>query len=90
LRFEPDFNARTERDPLYAAYVLMLTLGLRRGEVLGLPWVNINLDINKLDVNCARTRRWERSTHGGQPSRFVARPTFLIPAWARARRTRGA
>ena len=29
----------------------MLTLGLRRGEVIGLPWVNINLDINELDVN---------------------------------------
>jgi len=29
-------SARTDGDPLYAAYVLILILGLRKGEVLGL------------------------------------------------------
>ena len=29
-------SARADRDPLYAAYVLILVLGLRKGEVLGL------------------------------------------------------
>jgi hypothetical protein len=31
-------SARKSGDPLYAAYVLILVLGLRRGEVLGLRW----------------------------------------------------
>ncbi len=44
-------SARSDHDPLYAAYVLMLVLGLRRGEVLGLPWSNVNLDIGELDVS---------------------------------------
>ena len=36
-------SARTDGDPLYAAYVLMLVLGLRRGEVLGLSWDDADL-----------------------------------------------
>jgi integrase len=44
-------SARTGRDPLYVAYVLMLILGLRRGEVLGLPWANVSLDADELDVS---------------------------------------
>jgi integrase len=43
-------SARTDRDPLYLAYVLMLVLGLRRGEALGLPWSQVNLDTAELDV----------------------------------------
>jgi integrase len=31
-------SARSSADPLYAAYVLVLVLGLRKGEVLGLAW----------------------------------------------------
>jgi integrase len=34
-------SARCDRDPLYAAYVLILVLGLRRGEALGLTWPDI-------------------------------------------------
>ena len=36
--------ARADTDPLYAAYVLVLVLGLRRGEVLGLTWKHIAWD----------------------------------------------
>lgn len=34
-------HARQGHDPLYAAYVLILVLGLRRGEVLGLSWTDV-------------------------------------------------
>ncbi len=44
-------SARSAHDPLYVAYVLMLVLGLRRGEVLGLPWSNVSLDIGEIDVS---------------------------------------
>jgi integrase len=37
-------SARSDGDGLYAAYVLLLVLGLRKGELLGLTWEMINLD----------------------------------------------
>jgi integrase len=44
-------SARAGNDPLYAGYVLMLVLGLRLGEVLGLPWANVNLEAAEVDVS---------------------------------------
>jgi len=44
-------NARSNHDPMYAAYVLTLTLGLRKGEVLGLLWDDIDLSTATLAVN---------------------------------------
>lgn len=43
-------SARRDQDPLYAAYVLVLVLGLRKGEVIGLPWNAVNLDRAELDI----------------------------------------
>jgi integrase len=43
-------SARQDRDPLYAAYVLILVLGLRKGEVIGLPWSAVDLDCAELDI----------------------------------------
>ncbi|MFR0353412.1 site-specific integrase [Streptomyces sediminimaris] len=40
--------ART--DPLYAAFVLAVALGLRRGEILGLQWKDVDLDRRTLTV----------------------------------------
>ena len=44
-------SAKRDHDPLYAAYVLILVLGLRKGEVLGLPWSAVDLDTAELDVS---------------------------------------
>jgi integrase len=43
-------NAQTWRDYLYCAYVLVLVLGLRKGEVLGLTWSDANLDTGELRI----------------------------------------
>lgn len=43
-------SAKMDRDPLYAAYVLVLVLGLRRGEVLGLVRDDLDLDGGELTV----------------------------------------
>lgn len=43
-------SARSGGDPLYAAYVLILVLGLRKGEVLGLSWEAVDLDVAELDI----------------------------------------
>lgn len=37
-------SSRSAGDPLHAGYVLMLVLGLRRGELLGLAWEDVDLD----------------------------------------------
>jgi integrase len=43
-------SARIDDDPLYAAYVLVLVLGLRRGETLGLCWDDIDLEKRKVSI----------------------------------------
>ena len=43
-------SARHDCDPLYAAYVLIVVLGLRKGEVLGLTWELVDLDAAELYV----------------------------------------
>ena len=37
-------SARADGDPMYAGYVLLLILGLRRGELLGLAWEDLDLE----------------------------------------------
>ena len=43
-------SARSDGDPLYAAYVLVLVLGLRRGEMLGLGLEDLGVDLDELTV----------------------------------------
>lgn len=43
-------SARIDGDGLYAAYVLLLVLGLRKGELLGLTWELVSLDNAELYV----------------------------------------
>jgi len=44
-------SARDDGDRLYAAYVLILVLGLRRGEVLGLTWPLVDWDGSEIEVS---------------------------------------
>ncbi len=43
-------SVRGEDNTLYAAYVLVLVLGLRKGEVLGLTWDDVDLDAAELTI----------------------------------------
>ncbi len=43
-------SARRDGDVLYPAYVLVLVLGLRKGELLGLTWELVNLDQAELYI----------------------------------------
>ncbi|MGH3872056.1 MAG: hypothetical protein ACRDSR_11180 [Pseudonocardiaceae bacterium] len=45
-------QARSERDPLGAVYVLILVLGLRKGEVLGLTWDDGDGENCRSAINC--------------------------------------
>jgi integrase len=53
-------SARHDQDPLYAAYVLVLVLGLRRGEALGLTWPDVDFDAAEVHV------RWQLQRAGHQ------------------------
>lgn len=44
-------------DPLYPAFVLLLVYGLRRGEVLGFRWEDVDLEENQLRVDGQLQRR---------------------------------
>jgi integrase len=46
-------SARADDDPHYALYVLVLVLGLRKGEALGLSWRDVDLDTGELAI------RWQ-------------------------------
>jgi integrase len=52
-------SARADRDTMYAAHVLILVLGLRKGEVLGLRWEAVDLEGRELiiDHQVQRVRR---------------------------------
>jgi integrase len=44
------FLNAAKSDPLYPAFVLLLLYGMRRGEVLGLRWRDVDLTVGKLYV----------------------------------------
>lgn len=52
-----DFLAAARTDPLYAAFVLAITMGLRRGELVGLRWSDLDLDKRVLYVRQQTQRR---------------------------------
>ncbi|GGO50409.1 site-specific integrase [Streptomyces daqingensis] len=55
--------ARGARDPLYPAYVLVLVLGFRRGEVLGLSWQDVDLEAGQITVGRQLQRISRRLVH---------------------------
>ncbi|MGW0566173.1 tyrosine-type recombinase/integrase [Streptomyces tauricus] len=52
-----DFLAASRRDPLYAAFVLAIAMGLRRGEIIGLRWSDLDLENRVLYVRQQTQRR---------------------------------
>lgn len=56
--------ARKVQDPLYPAYVLVLVLGFRRGEVLGLCWQDVDLEAGEITVGRQLQRISGRLVHG--------------------------
>jgi integrase len=45
-----EFIARTTDDPLWPAWLLLLTTGMRRGEIVGLRWRDVDLDGGRVVV----------------------------------------
>ncbi|MFE5005139.1 tyrosine-type recombinase/integrase [Streptomyces sp. NPDC056696] len=51
-----DFLTAARKDPLYAAFMLAIALGFRRGEIVGLRWQDVDLDKRVIRVRKQRQR----------------------------------
>jgi integrase len=63
---------------LEAAYALALGLGLRRGEVVGLTWNDVDFKRHVLHVRWNRTE-WRNGTRLTEPKTAAARRTLALP-----------
>lgn len=63
---------------LYAAYVLMLAVGLRKGEALGLRWSDVDLDARTLRVR-STLQRLNGELHISAPKTSRSRRTLVLP-----------
>ncbi|MEW2548891.1 site-specific integrase [Streptomyces sp. NPDC047002] len=81
-RFLTDAAARG--DHLFAAWVLVLTLGLRRGEVLGLTWKSIDFEAGELyvdhQIQRAGRQILHRETKTEDSDDFLPLPALCIKA----------
>ncbi|QPP08350.1 site-specific integrase [Streptomyces bathyalis] len=84
------FLAAARRDPLYAAFVLAITMGLRRGEIIGLRWTDVDLENRVLYVRQQVQRRrgvLYDDDPKGRRRRAVPLPTMCVAPlrWHRMR-----
>lgn len=56
-------TARDQDDPLYAAWVLILVMGLRKGEVFGLRWSDIDFNAEVLSIGWQLQRVGKQLIH---------------------------
>ncbi|MTE19669.1 tyrosine-type recombinase/integrase [Streptomyces sp. TRM43335] len=89
------FLEAARSDPLYAAFVLAVAMGLRRGEILGLRWSDVDLDSRILRVRKQVQRvggeLYEDTTKTGR-ARPVPLPLICLAAlrWHRMRQREAA
>ncbi|MBA2558387.1 MAG: site-specific integrase [Propionibacteriales bacterium] len=86
------FLSSTRGTPLYPAYVVSLSLGLRRGELLGLRWGDVDLDARVLHVRRQLQRVGRELRIAPEPKshrRTVPLPKMCVLAlrWHRIRLT---
>ncbi len=65
-------------DPLYPAFVLLLLYGLRRGEVLGLRWVDVDFDEGHVNIRRQLVRVGKELHHGPVKTRAGNRSLPLL------------
>ncbi|MGW7460361.1 tyrosine-type recombinase/integrase [Streptomyces sp. NPDC054797] len=73
-----DFLAAARKDPLYPAFVLAIALGLRRGELVGLRWENVDLDKREVRVRGQR-QRVRGESYEDDPKGRRRRQTLPLP-----------
>lgn len=84
------FLEAARKDPLYAAFVLAIVMGLRRGELVGLRWSDVDLSNRVLHVR-HQTQRRRGELYDDDPksrrSRVVPMPALCVAPlrWHRLR-----
>jgi integrase len=77
-------DAAAREDHLFAAWVLVLCLGLRRGEVLGLTWESINFETGELyvdhQIQRAGRQILHRETKTEESDDFLPLPALCLKA----------
>ncbi|MFF3858140.1 tyrosine-type recombinase/integrase [Streptomyces sp. NPDC002209] len=88
-----DFLAAARKDPLYPAFVLAIALGLRRGELVGLRWENVDLEKREIRVRSQR-QRVRGEAYEDDPKGRRRRQTLPLPGicvaplrWQRMKQT---
>jgi integrase len=71
--------AAARRDPLYAAFVLAIALGFRRGEIVGLRWQDLDLEKREIRVRKQR-QRVGGEAYEDDPKGRRRRQTLPLPA----------
>ncbi|MGW2890355.1 site-specific integrase [Streptomyces griseoruber] len=84
------FLEAARMDPLYTAFVLAVALGLRRGEILGLQWRDVDLDRRTLTVRTTLNRGGKAlylDTTKNRRSRVIPIPMMCVAPlrWHRMR-----
>ena len=74
------FLAVSDQDELAVLWRLALFTGLRRGEILGLKWADLDLERKKLDVKRTYSRGDGSSFDFGQPKTTHGRRTVILPS----------
>jgi len=78
------FLASVQNDPLFALWRLAATTGMRRGELLGLRWQEVDLEAGKLQVVQQRVRGADGFTYGPPKTDRGRRSIALDPLTVRA------
>ncbi|NUK70665.1 site-specific integrase [Streptomyces lunaelactis] len=73
------FLSAARKDPLYAAFVLAIALGFRRGEVVGLRWENLDLEKREIRVRTQR-QRVRGESYEDDPKGRRRKQTLPLPA----------
>ena len=75
-----DFLAAARKDPLYAAFVLAIALGFRRGEIVGLRWENVDLAKREIRVRTQIQRVGKEAYEDDPKGRRRRKQTLPLPA----------
>ncbi|MFG2889284.1 tyrosine recombinase XerC [Streptomyces sp. NPDC048248] len=73
------FLSASRGDPLYAAFVIAIVLGFRRGEIVGLRWADVDLDKREIRVRKQR-QRVGGEAYDDDPKGRRRRQTLPLPA----------
>ena len=73
------FLAATQEDRLYPLYLLAVTTGMRRGEVVGLHWEQVDLDAGQVTVSRTRVSIGGRTVESTPKTAKGLRPIAIAP-----------